>query len=362
MLKHVDRLIVSELLNSLFLGLLTFSALLVATIVLRPALNLVNNYGATFLEFLRFLVLNIPYVVVLSLPMAVLLGTLLAFGRLSKDLEIVALRSAGIALPRMILPAVILALFATGLIFLLNEKIVPRAASKALALADELKSRASRNPAQKNLFVPTFRGGKLASCLFAEDLREGVMAGVKFFIFDQEKGDSQIEAPKAIWDGESWTFFEATRREQRKGDERFYIENFKKLIVENLSFTPKQLVRANKKPEEMSISELRSVIRIKREGGIVDRQLMVDYYLKFALPSSPIFLVLVGIPLSIGPQRSTSTTGFGISMLIVLLYYIVYVASSKFAVGGGLQPAVAAWLPNGILFLVGLSLIRFHDQ
>ena len=93
--------------------------------VLIDLIRKIVEYGLPFQLALQIMFLKLPSFLVLSFPMAVLLSTLLAYSKLSSNSEILALRSLGIKTSRMIIPALVLAIFMTCLTFYFNNSLVP---------------------------------------------------------------------------------------------------------------------------------------------------------------------------------------------------------------------------------------------
>ncbi len=83
------------------------------------------EYGLPLLKALQALIYSLPSFLVLSFPMAVLLSTLLSYGKLSANSELLALRSLGISTSRIIAPAIAVSIFMTGLTFYFNDNLVP---------------------------------------------------------------------------------------------------------------------------------------------------------------------------------------------------------------------------------------------
>src|SRR5690242_4095304 len=90
--------------------------------------------GASPLKVAELTVLFLPSVIIKTFSMAILLATLLGFGRLSSDSEIVALRAAGVSIRRMMVPVAMFSLAIAIVSFLLNEAIVPPATMRGVAL------------------------------------------------------------------------------------------------------------------------------------------------------------------------------------------------------------------------------------
>jgi lipopolysaccharide export system permease protein len=117
-------------------------------------------------------------------------------------------------------------------------------------------------------------------------------------------------------------------------------------VAIHIDKTPKQISLAVMKPDEMSISQLRDHIQSMKKTGADIGKLEVKYWEKFALPLASLVFALLGAPLGIRPHRTSSSMGLGLSILIILLYWLVWHYTTALAVQGQIPAQVGALLPN----------------
>jgi lipopolysaccharide export system permease protein len=122
-MKRIDRLIAGELLGPWVFGAAMFTSLLMAAIYLGRIAGYVVD-GLSVPTILNITFLMIPPLLVKTLAMSTLLGALLAFGRLSGDSEIVALRAAGASIYRIIWPVAMFSFGVAVLTYVLNDTFV----------------------------------------------------------------------------------------------------------------------------------------------------------------------------------------------------------------------------------------------
>ena len=128
--RVVDYYIFTEALQLYAIGFLGFLAFLVINQLFLEGDRLLNpNFPAR--EILKLIALNVPYFITMAIPVAVLFGTMMSMGRLSKDNEIEAMFTNGIHLVRLYLPFLILSLMNVVIVFVVNESLVPRASAAA---------------------------------------------------------------------------------------------------------------------------------------------------------------------------------------------------------------------------------------
>ena len=123
----IDRWLLGQLIPPLLFAISAFTVVSVSVGVMVDLIRKVVEFGLPLILALQIMVLKLPSFLVLSFPMSVLLSTLLAYGKLSGNSEILALRSLGIRTYRTIIPALILSIFMTGLTFYFNNNLVPTA-------------------------------------------------------------------------------------------------------------------------------------------------------------------------------------------------------------------------------------------
>ena len=122
--------------------------------------------------------------------------------------------------------------------------------------------------------------------------------------------------------------------------------------------SPQQIVSEQKKPEELTIHELKEQIEIMRSQYVNTKKLETELYQRYTVPMASLIFTLVGIPLGLQPNRNSSSMGFAISIIIIFIYYTLMTLAGAIAQSGAMAAAVAVWLPNLIGLAVGLFLMR----
>ena len=123
----IDRWIIGQILPPMVFAISAFTVISLSVGVMFDLIRKIVEFGLPLLLALKVLFYSLPSFLVLSFPMAVLLSTLLAYGKLSSNSELLALRSLGIKTSRIVLPALVLSLFMTFLTFYFNNSLVPNA-------------------------------------------------------------------------------------------------------------------------------------------------------------------------------------------------------------------------------------------
>ena len=116
------------------------------------------------------------------------------------------------------------------------------------------------------------------------------------------------------------------------------------------------LKNREKRIEEMNAFELHERIQMKRQTGQDSTDDAVKFHMKFAVPFASLIFSILGACIGVRPHRSSSAIGLGISLIIILLYYVLI----GFGIGGAhfLTPILAAWLPNILVGAAGFYLLQ----
>ncbi|HEX5530425.1 MAG TPA: LptF/LptG family permease, partial [Methylomirabilota bacterium] len=155
-------------------------------------------------------------------------------------------------------------------------------------------------------------------------------------------------------------FLDGSISETDVGDRRRFRQTYFSLYDMSLPVdSPITAVSREDKPEKQL--PLRQLIneadRLGREGQIVTPY-YVELHKRFALPVAALVFTLVAFPLGIRSHRGGRAVALGLSFAIVVSYYILYTSMEGFALRGRLPAGIAVWIPNALLALVGLAMLR----
>ena len=124
LLPLIDRWLLGQIIPPMIFAISAFTVISLSVGVMFDLIRKIVEFGLPLFLALKVLFFSLPSFLVLSFPMAVLLSTLLAYGKLSSNSELLALKSLGIKTTRIISPAIALSIFMTGLTFYFNDNLV----------------------------------------------------------------------------------------------------------------------------------------------------------------------------------------------------------------------------------------------
>jgi lipopolysaccharide export system permease protein len=360
MKKTTTLYILKEILPIFFIGLMIFTIILLMDKILK-LIELVVNRGGSLSNILMIFLFISPSFLIITIPVAVLLGTLLTFGRLSSDGEITAFKASGISLYQLFLPISIFAL-ATFLLtsFLVfyglpwgnigfKDTLYRLAQSKADI---EIKERIF-NDAFSGLVVYVDRvplqGNHMEGILIYDQREKGksntIIAREGFIINNRESHEIILR----LRNGDIHRFEPEAHTFQRI---KFDTYDLKLELAKTFAAIEKKL-----KDKEMSIEDIRKKMEeIKRIGGDTTSY-EVEIHKRYAIPFTCIVFALIGVPLGIQPHRSGRSYGFILSILILLAYYVSLTASEILAVRKIIPAFSAGWIPNFLFGGLGIYLL-----
>jgi lipopolysaccharide export system permease protein len=360
MKKTATLYILKEILPIFFIGLMTFTIILLMDKILK-LIELVVNRGGSLSNILMLFLFISPSFLIMTIPVAVLLGTLLTFGRLSSDSEITAFKASGMSLYQLFFPISIFALATFLLTGFLVFYALPWGNSGFKATLYQLAQSKADIEIKERIFNDAFNN--LVVYVDRVPLQGNHMEGI--LIYDQrEKGKSNTIIAKEGFLINNYESQEIILR-LRNGDiHRFEPEahTFQKIRFDTYDLKLElartfAAIEKKLKDKEMSIEDIRKKMEeIKRIGGDTTSY-EVELHKRYAIPFTCIVFALIGVPLGIQPHRSGRSYGFILSILILLAYYVSLTASEILAMRKIIPAFIAGWIPNFLFGGLGIYLL-----
>ena len=370
----IDRWLLGQLFPPLIFAISAFTVVSLSVGVMIDLIRKIVEYGLPFQLALQIMFLKLPSFLVLSFPMSVLLSTLLAYSKLSSNSEILALRSLGIKTSRMIIPALVLSIFMTGLTFYFNNSLVPLSNKYSeILLRDGLGKSVSMEKGTDIFFKgygsftnpetneSTERNTFRNKIFFAREVENNVMKNVTVLDFSKIGYKQILTADEGIFNSNKseWIFSNGRMITLDKGGNTTSI-GFEKYFYP-LGDGPLKVSKIPDDANEMTLSQAFEAKKIYKEIGDVKeaRKMSVRIHEKFTLPCACLVFGLIGSSLGSKPNlRSSKSQGFGLSVMLILLYYVLSFVSSSLGVKGAFIPFLSAWLPVFVSLSVGFYLLK----
>ncbi|MER3433746.1 MAG: permease [Leptolyngbya sp. ERB_1_1] len=367
LISVLDRYIARQLMGPFIFGVAAFSSILVSVGALFDLIRKMTELGLPLSIAARVFLLQMPEFIALSFPMATLLSALMVYSRLSTDSELIALRSAGISVYRLIAPAIMLSLLASALTFGFNEAIVPAAKYQAATTLEQALKQDKPKFDEKNIVFQQYRDVKqpdgssqqaLDRIFYAQRFDGTQMKGLTVLDFSQEGVNQIITANSAQWnyDQQTWDFFDGTIYLVDPNGSYRNILKFERQQIQ-LPRTPLDLASHKTDSAEMNIGEVQQYLQLVKQSGDEKRanQLRMRIQQKIAFPFVCLVFGLAGATLGTRPRRGGKGASFAISILIIFTYYLLSFVCDAFGRLEILTPILAAWLPT----VVGLCAVSW---
>lgn len=356
-MRRLDRYILGEYTGPFLFGIGTFAVILVGVQLTPWMLRLLVRDGYPAAIVLRIFIYRLPALLAMTFPMATVFGSLMAMATLSGTGEVIALRAGGLSFPRLS-AAILVAAFITSVASLLfNEVLVPYSNDAAQHMIAEYAPNA--RPLENFTFsIPS--SGPAQRIVHARRFDPGHQTLEGLTILEMKNGRfwQVFSAEKAVWQGTIWTL-ENVEHTVARPDGSQVSERIGR-ITHEIGKSPIDLAHLDKDLVDMSMRELREEL-VKRERLGLPRkpdilQVLQTIHLRLAVPWASLGFALIGVPLGLRPARATTGIGLGLSLVIVFAYYVLFNTMSVVGTQGALPPALAAWVPNIVVFVVGLGL------
>jgi LPS export ABC transporter permease LptF/LPS export ABC transporter permease LptG len=363
MSRILDRYIVKELGPPFAIGVAVFTFFLVIDRIYQLT-DLVITKSVPFALVMPLLLYMLPSFLALTLPMAILVAVLLVCGRLAGDLEVAALKASGVSPLRLFRPFLAVGLLVTLLIAWLTLAVGPWSSGAfQRQLFRILQSRASTGIKERT-FSATFN----QFVIYVDEVSPSQVRLRGLLVSDERNPEQSriiVAREGRLLSDENarritLRFLDGSISETDVGDRRRFRQTYFSLYDMSLPVdSPIAAVSREDKPEKQL--PLRQLIneadRLGREGQIVTPY-YVELHKRFALPVAALVFTLVAFPLGIRSHRGGRAVALGLSFAIVVSYYILYTSMEGFALRGRLPAGIAVWIPNALLALVGLAMLR----
>ena len=417
-MKKLTLYTITELIPPLLAGIMFFTFIFVVQL-LPELFSLIIENEAPVLQALEVFVYLLPFNIAFIFPMSVLMGTIMGFGRLSGDNEIISMRAVGFSHLRIYKPVFILGIMTFILAFLFNNFVMTESNYRYRALINYMVN------ISPSIAVSEYQFSEIPDIgvsITAEKITPSNMYNV--IIYDGKSSDSTkiITAKTGMWknntanarlvtlelnDGivqeifgngtfsNDFNIFEKLdinilRNAQTKigGHTRGLREqsifsiaktikkNFNEATMEinsTISNMTKEAYKTatNNNTEDSEVLSMEDFTRdylktnkaeiktIKNEifENYIEKRYYIEITKYISIPVACILMVLIGAPLGIIGKRAGRGMGFGVSVLIVVVYYFVITGAEILGEGDSVHPLLVMWIPNILLFIVGSFLI-----
>ncbi|MBC8286201.1 MAG: LptF/LptG family permease [Nitrospinae bacterium] len=353
--KTIDRYILRELLKIFLISIFAMTMILYLDKFLFIAEMIVNR-GVSFMEMMMMMVYISPAFFAITIPMAVLMASVVTFNQFSANNEWVAMKSCNWSFMELMKPVLFFSLFAYFMANIVMFWALPWGnQSYKILVYDIIKNRANID-IQPNVFNRDFKNLIL---LVKEHHQNSLLKGV--FIADT----SNPKAPQIITSEQGVIFPNPeTLKIQLKlnngtihelSNERgdYQTLNFDRYDI-NLSLPDterleKEALVGNR---ELSYTKIKEKIKDMKTKGLPTSGPEVELSKKFSIPFTCLLFAFLGAPLGIKSSRSGKSGSFGVTVAVIMVYYIGLIMTQNLGRIGKIHAYTSVWIPNIILVFV----------
>ena len=328
----------------LFLKILAFCLVSLAVIFLLIDLfekidDFIDNQ-ASLTNVLRFYAYMLPEIVRLTMPVNIMLATIITLGILARHNEIVAFLASGVGMLRLTAPILMMALLAVLASTLLAEYIVPKTNERMLRVRRvEIEKREPQDARVRHSFV--YHGdGDVHWYARTFNTRTQTLRDVTVYRYRAGRVLWRAHGETASWENDSWQF--------QNGFLRFFSPDssyyFRQRDFHELRETPADLARLEPEPDAMNYFQLKDYVERLRQSGVDVNDYLVDLYTKLSYPFTSLIMAILGIGLSASKRKPGLLTGVGLTLSIAFAYLALAELSEALGKNESISPVLAAWL------------------
>jgi lipopolysaccharide export system permease protein len=306
----------------------------------------------------RYYATQVPQVFIILLPVSLLLALLFTLGRMSRANEVVSMLTAGISLPRVLVPLIGMGLLTVAASMALNYSLAPHAELARKALLSEARARPSAL-----IEGQIFRNRTDDRTWFVQNFHHGGNSFNNVQVLQQDANDNIV------------TNYLTTRAFYRPETKAWELENarvvhydhtgniideqiYPLLRVEHWSETPFRLGSANVRAEFLSLPELREYLHFNADfPETLLAPFRTHFQYRLALPWTCLVVVWIAAPLGIGYSRRGVLSS--VAAAVILVFSMNFLTHLFLALGEGdrISAWTAAWTPNLLFAAIGLYLL-----
>ncbi len=307
--------------------------------------NLLEKHVPTQDIFFYF-ILKIPYILTQGIPMASLLGSLLALGILKRNRELIALETAGIKATSYVRPILFTALALSLVHFLVDENLARAMNQKAQQIwqRDVLNQTASLSLSHENFW---YHGQNVIYQIRLYNKGETTLERATLFYLDpQFKLTERLDAKRIRWKDHRWIAEEGLCL--KFGGSEIEEERFSEREL-NLAETPGDFSRLETIPEELGWLDLYRYAGKIRAEGYNAKPYEVELQMRLALPLTTLILALLGVTIALSQGlHGGIAVGVGAALVVASFYFTVLYLGSALATAGILPPFLGVWIGDVI--------------
>ena len=380
-MKTIERYVFGAFLTSFFLAFLVLSFVLTVGLMVQIVGYMLQGIPVDLVA--RFAFVSFPETMQWTIPIALLVSSILVFSRMSADSEVAAMRACGVNLLTVTRWPLLFAVVCTALGVFVNNEIVPRGHQVRRDLTRRISVGAGLELLEPGRVIDDFPKVKI----YFEEKEGNWLKDLIVLDFSNPKVDRMVTAAKALVTSEGrdvvldlhgmtvdpldernpgmaraarfqYRVKDALkdRTYKRKVKDFRFLEMMDKIREAKSDVKNPEVAAARKAKERLEKDDGRdrtekkdSVAKELKLGKKVFKrqlsELRTEFQKRMVFAFASICFVLVGIPLGIRAQRKESSIGMAIALVVALGYYLVVILMTSMDKSYAVRPDLLIWLP-----------------
>lgn len=355
-MNRIDRYTIWLFIGYFIGALLIFLTLYIAV----DAMNVVAKFKDAETSYIISYYLNgLPEIGLKLLPVACLLGVILTLTNLNKNNELVALFAAGMSLMRVAAPLLALVVIVSGVGYVMTDKLLPLTnKEKSYIYYYHLKKQPERFSTIKTDRI-WYRTKDSIFNIKTLNAKGDIAQGLTMFYFSPDWDLLQMVSAASVNISQNqWVLRDGTVTIFTENSDFPLTNSFKTKNVPMMEQT-QDLQSAGQTADMMTQKELKRFIQKNTAAGLDTVVYQVDYHSKISFAFAGLVMCLLGLPFSVGRARSGGTmVNVGICLGLIFVYYVFYSSGLTMGQQGAVSPVLAAWIPNIVMSIFALFLLK----
>ena len=360
-MNKINKYIFKELFIVLGIG----TVALTGSLFLERLLSLTGvmvNKGVSFLNVAKMVFYIAPAILILTIPMSVMVSSVVTFSRMSSDSEITALKAGGFSFYQLLVPVMVLSVLTYIFVELLMIFALPMGNQAFRNLLFNILNTQAKYEIKSKLFNDDFKN--MVIYVNEKETSNSVMKGI--FIHENAKNEESriINAKEGAFFSDNKSFVMQIRLKNGtihrvgKNKKKYNMLKFEQYNVEIKiprldEFSGKALLKSR----ELSYSKLKEKIAKRKKKGLPFYSDLVELHKKNSLPFTCLIFGFIGAPLGIKCNRSGKSGSLAASIFVIAFYYIMLLTGQTLGGAGKLEPFIAMWIPNIVIAVIAGYLI-----
>ena len=365
-MRIIDRYVIREIVPPFLIALLVFTFILIIPFIIALAEQMIAK-GVPWVTLLQLMATLVPGVAALTIPMALLIGILVAMGRLSADREVVVLMACGVSPYRLLQPILFIGVICWGLSSWVLLRAMPDANQAFREISQTIVMDRAEGEVRPRVFFEDFPnlvlyvnevppGGSGWTDVLAADSRNPAQP----IIYLAKRGRMVIDRnAKTI----QMVLEDGTRHSTKIEDPTAYeVARFESTVM---SLDPEAVFPRNgpaRGDRELSVEELNAKAEEMRAQGLSPHNQVMEIHKKFSIPVACFVFGLLGLALGATSRKDGKLAAFVLGIGVIFTYYVLMYGGEALAKGHWLPAWLAMWLPNFLLGFAGVALLASRTR